>query len=187
MRWTAVVPLKQTDAVKSRLGDVLPVGARTDLVESMVRHVLDVLRSVPQVGRIVLLTTYRPPWWDGDWADDGEASLNDALANWRASHGTGAIVVVHGDLPYVSNLDVQALLDAATQAGAAMATDTHGTGTNALAIADERPFTFQFGPGSRKAHAAAGQLICLDRPGLARDIDTPADLAALIETEIYSI
>jgi 2-phospho-L-lactate/phosphoenolpyruvate guanylyltransferase len=187
MRWTAVVPLKQTDAVKSRLGDVLPVDARTDLVESMVRHVLGVLRCVPEVGRIVLLTTHHPLWWDGEWADDGAASLNDALANWRASDGTGPIVVMHGDLPYLSSMDVQALLDAATQAGAAMATDTHGTGTNALAIADARPFTFQFGPGSRKAHAAAGQLICLDRPGLARDIDTPADLAALIQTEIYSI
>lgn len=187
MHWTAVVPLKQTDAAKSRLGHVLPVSARADLVGSMARHVLGVLGDALEIDRIVLLTSHRPFWWNGDWADDYNAPLNEALAAWRRAHGGGAMLVIHGDLPYLTHEDVTALLDAAVATGAAMATDTHGTGTNALAIADERPFAFQFGLGSREAHAAAGQVVCLDRPGLARDIDTPADLAALMETDIYSI
>ncbi|GGA37499.1 2-phospho-L-lactate guanylyltransferase [Sphingomonas psychrolutea] len=187
MGWTAVVPLKQTDAVKSRLSDVLPVGARADLVEAMARHVLGVLRGVAGVDRIALLTVRKPLWWDGDWADDGNATLNEALTAWRMAHGGGPVLVIHGDLPYLARDDVAALLDAAAATGAAMATDAHGSGTNAIALADARPFAFRFGPDSRFAHSAAGPLTCIDRPGLARDIDTPADLAALIETQAYSI
>ena len=187
MLWTAVVPLKRTDAVKSRLGDVLPIGARSDLVESMARHVLDVLRSVPQVEHIVLLTSHRPLWWDGEWADDRNASLNEALLTWRSAHGAGPILIIHGDLPYLAHDDVVALIESAAATGAAMATDTHGSGTNALALADARPFSFRFGPNSRSAHTASGQLACIDRPGLARDIDTPDDLSALIKSGVYSI
>jgi 2-phospho-L-lactate/phosphoenolpyruvate guanylyltransferase len=187
MHWTAVVPLKQTAAVKSRLGEVLAVGARVDLVQTMARHVLGVLRAVPQIDRIVVLTPRRPIWWDGEWAYDGSAPLNDALRKWRTANGSGPILVIHGDLPHLTSDDVVALLDVAATAGAAMATDTHGQGTNALALADARAFAFRFGPDSRNAHQAAGQLPCIDRPGLAHDIDTPADLAALFESGAYSI
>lgn len=182
-----MLPLKQTDAVKSRLGAILPVAARADLVESMACHVLDVLNAVPEIDNMVLLTARRPIWWDGDWAEDGDAPLNDALAAWRAAHGDAPMLVVHGDLPYLTQSDVAVLLDAAMTSGAAMATDTHGTGTNAIALADGRDFIFRFGPDSRAAHAAAGPIICVDSPGLARDIDTPGDLAALVETGAYSM
>jgi 2-phospho-L-lactate/phosphoenolpyruvate guanylyltransferase len=187
MDWTAVVPLKQSEAAKSRLDPVLPVGARTDLVEAMARHVLGVLGQVSQIGRVVVLTASRPPWWSGNWAADGGASLNDALDAWLSAHTQGPVLVVHADLPYLADVDVTTLLAVATESGAAMATDIHGTGTNALALADARDFQFRFGPGSRAAHAAAGVPICIVRPGLAQDIDTPADLAALIDAGGYSI
>jgi 2-phospho-L-lactate/phosphoenolpyruvate guanylyltransferase len=187
MDWTAVVPLKQTDETKSRLGAVLQAGARADLVETMVRHVLTILGQEPEVRRIVLLSPVRPPWWSGVWEDDGAAPLNDALDRWRRSHGKVPLLVIHGDLPYLTREDIAALLAVAARAGAAMATDVHGTGTNAIALADDRDFEFRFGPGSRAVHAAAGKIACVERPGLARDIDLPADLAALIEAGVYSI
>ena len=136
---------------------------------------------------IVVLTPRRPLWWDGEWADDVSAPLNDALSGWRMAQSSGPILVIHGDLPHLKCDDVVALLDVAATAGAAMATDTHGHGINALALADAPAFTFRFGPDSRSTHEASGQLPCIDRPGFARDIDTPADLAAPIESGAYSI
>ena len=47
--WTAVVPLKLSDASKSRLGELLPIGRRLELVETMARHVLQVLAQADLV------------------------------------------------------------------------------------------------------------------------------------------
>lgn len=179
-RWTAVVPLKLSDASKSRLGELLPIGRRLELVETMARHVLQVLAQEPRFQRIVLLSPCRPEWWGGTFVRDVSGSLNEALATWRAGQDERPFAIIHGDLPYLQGPDIARLLDAGEEHGAALASDLSGEGTNALAIADNRGFRFRFGPGSRQAHVSEGATLACDVPGLARDIDTPADLADLI-------
>lgn len=177
--WTAVVPLKPASESKTRLNGAVSVAQRSDLVEAMARHVLAVLARVPAIQRIEVLSARRPEWWSGAWAQDHGRGLNAELAAWRAAFGAGPCVIVHGDLPLLSVADVEALLEAARAHGAAAATDTAGMGTNALAIADGAPFAFRFGAHSRAAHVQqAPEMAVLTREGLARDIDTPADLAA---------
>ena len=112
MRWTSVVPLKLGDASKSRLGGLLPVAHRLELVETMARHVLEVLAQEARLHRIVLLSPTRPEWWNGTFARDESGSLNEALSAWRQTEGDGAFAVIHGDLPYVQVSDVTRLLDA---------------------------------------------------------------------------
>lgn len=182
MRWTAVVPLKLGDASKSRLGELLPVSGRLELVEAMARHVLDVLAQEPRIERIVVLSPCRPAWWNGAFAKDDRGSLNEALTAWRAAEDGGAFAVIHGDLPYLQVSDIARLLDAGQAHGAALAADAEGLGTNALAIADNRPFRFCFGPGSRNAHICEGASLVGDVPGIARDIDTPGEFAELVDS-----
>jgi 2-phospho-L-lactate guanylyltransferase len=99
--------------------------------------------------------------------------------------GVTLLAVLHGDLPTLTSPDVTALLAAATGDGAlvAIAPDAAGTGTNGLALGPPDVIGFQFGAGSLEAHRRAAKragawITLVRRPGLAFDIDTPADLAA---------
>jgi 2-phospho-L-lactate guanylyltransferase len=98
-----------------------------------------------------------------------------------------ALVVLHGDLPNLATDDIAALLDAVPEpAGVAIAPDRAGSGTNGLALRPPDAIPFRFGIGSLAAHRAAADeagvaRVEVDRPGLAFDLDTPADLARWIE------
>jgi len=65
-----------------------------------------------------------------------------------------------------------------------IAADKTGRGTNALALRPPDVIDFRFGVGSLAAHIAQADglpLSVVDRPGLAFDLDTPADLARWLE------
>ena len=101
--------------------------------------------------------------------------------------GVGTLAVLHGDLPNLSPDDVTALLDAIPpDAGVAIAPDRAGSGTNGLAMMPPDAIPFAFGPGSFELHragavAAGLPLAVVERPSLAFDLDTPADLARWLE------
>ncbi|GAB1694002.1 NTP transferase domain-containing protein [Krasilnikovia sp. M28-CT-15] len=63
----------------------------------------------------------------------------------------------------------------------AFVADAAGTGTVLLAAPPGVPLGPRFGPGSAGEHAASGaRLLAGDWPGLRRDVDTPADLRAVL-------
>lgn len=106
--------------------------------------------------------------------DEGRG-LNAELSAWRDAQGNAPVLIIHADLPLLTEDDVQALLRAADQ-GAALATDRAGQGTNALAIADGRPLALRFGVNSRSRHCAQyPDMPALQREGLIADLDTPDD------------
>lgn len=86
------------------------------------------------------------------------------------------VVVVHGDLQRPEGL---ATFTPAT--GVTIVSDHHGTGTNVLALPTGTNFRFQYGPGSRGAHAREAERLGLalttitDSPW-AYDVDEPSDL-----------
>lgn len=175
--WRVLVPIKQGKDAKSRLGDLLESDARTDLAERMAVHVLDVLTSLFPPESITILSPVRPAGWQGGWVQDEGRGLNAELSAWRVSQGKAPFLILFADLPLLSADDVQALLEMAGT-GAVLATDTAGQGTNALAIADGRPFTLRFGLDSRAHHCAQyADLSVLQREGLMADLDTPGDVA----------
>ena len=79
------------------------------------------------------------------------------------------IVVIAADLPYVETSDIEALLAAATPLAIAPSPDGR---TNAIAARPPSAFTPSYGEGSAARHGGTPVV----RPGLARDLDTPADL-----------
>lgn len=176
MDWTALVPIKQGDTGKSRLGGLLDRVERNRLCARMAAHVLEVLENCAHVRETVILAPERQEGWLGGWAPDHGRGLNAELAIWRSGFGATPLLVIHADLPLLSLADLDVLLTRAKADGAAMATDRAGSGTNALALADGRPLDFCFGPGSRHLHESQGVTV-LTSPGLAADLDTPDDLA----------
>ena len=127
-----------------------------------------------------------------------EGALNEGLdegAAWAEAGGADGILVVPGDLPAVSAGELGRVVRAAVavlaervaagsppNAIVAIVPDRGGTGTNVLLVAPPGAIAFQFGEGSRAAHAAAARragaaYVELGGP-LGLDLDTPDDLLA---------
>jgi len=178
--WHAIVPLKQGAEAKSRLSSAMDSAGRTCLSTAMALHVLSVLANDDAIASVTLLSPARLPGWDGGWMVDPATGINAVLDNWLADNAVHNRLIVHADLPVLSDEDVQALIASADGAGAAMAPDRAGTGTNALALRAGHMVQCRFGPDSCRLHLAQRPDMALVRmPGLAFDVDTPADLEAL--------
>ena len=182
----AIIPVKRPGEGKQRLAGVLDGPARARLVTAMLDHVVSVASNAAGVDRVCVVGSAEPALpAHVTRLDDPGGGLNAALAKAFA-HAAAAdatrVVILAGDLPRLESRDV-ALLAAMPGDTMAIAPDRHDTGTNALSLPlpAARDFTFAFGTGSFSRHEAESVRIRLDcevihTPGLARDIDEPADL-----------
>jgi 2-phospho-L-lactate guanylyltransferase len=96
------------------------------------------------------------------------------------------MLLVMADLPYLATDDIAALIDAGRRNAVVIAEAKDG-GTNALLLRPPTALDFSFASHrpsaalhAEQAHRAGLEPAIVRRPGLARDIDTPADLAALV-------
>jgi 2-phospho-L-lactate guanylyltransferase len=113
------------------------------------------------------------------------AGLNAAFAHGARRAVRGPVrgtAALAADLPAVRPAELAAALDAAAgSAGRAYVADAAGTGTVLLTALWGLDLDPRFGPGSAAAHAHSGAAaLAGDWPGLRRDVDTPADLAAAV-------
>ena len=180
MNWTAIVPLKARGSRKTRLGHVLSPGERDELGEALLARVLAALDGCPFVARTLLLSDRRPCGWEGELVPDLGRGLNAELAAAVAAGRQRRIAVFHADLPLLTPRDVSALLFAAGD-GSALAPDRHGRGTNAIAVNDADAMRFSFGADSFRLHREGleGPNV-VQTPGLALDVDVPADLGVAL-------
>ena len=184
----ALVAIKSREHCKSRLAGVLAQAERRELVRSMLSNVLDAAHQARCVQQVVVISPERDdvPQATAVLADEG-GSLNAALTQARAqlhAMGKAAVIILPADLPRLGAADIEAFVQAGRQSGFAIAPDRAHRGTNALFLRTDTPFTFRFGPDSLRLHlreaADRGLTACrVDLPGLAFDVDEPADLAAL--------
>jgi len=179
--WTAVIPFKGSAERKTRLASRLGMEDRQSLSQELFEHVASVLRQVPTLRDVALLSDMRPNRWQGPFIRDEGRGLNAELNARVESHRRTRLLVIHADLPLVSVDDIAALITG-DGAGCAIAPDRHGSGTNALALVEPSEFDFAFGPNSFRQHCAAakGKARVVTRLGLGLDIDTAADLDAAI-------
>lgn len=188
-----IVPHRGLAVAKTRLAPVLEPAERVALARDLLERVLRVVRAA--VDDVVVITPSEAlaaivePIGAALVVQRG-MGLNTGLEQARreaVSEGIGLLGVLHGDLPNLSSDDVRALLAATpSPRGVTIAPDRSGSGTNALALRPADAIGFAFGEGSFAAHraavdAAGADVAVLERPGLAFDLDTPADLARWIE------
>ena len=188
-----IVPHRGLEAAKTRLAPVLDDAEREALAARLLDRVLrvateacsDVVVITPSAALepLVRATGARLVVQSGMGLNAGlDQARSEALAD-----GVEELVVLHGDLPNLGGADIAVLLDAVSSGrGVAIAPDRAGIGTNGLALRPPDAIAFRFGAGSCEAHRGeAGRAgltpIMVDRPGLAFDLDTPADLARWIE------
>jgi len=190
-----VVPAKHFEAAKSRLAPVLTGAERAELARSLFEHVLGVLARSPVIAGTLVVTDSH------DVAESAERlgavavrdpesvrTLADAVDHALGElerRGAFAAIVLVGDLPLVGERDIAALAERLRHADIVVAKDKGGDHTNALALRLGAPFRTAFGAADsfvrhRQAAARAGLSVSeYESRGVAFDVDTPEDLAAL--------
>lgn len=199
-RLWAAVPYKGPLGSKRRLSGLLDDAERGCLARAMLDDVLDALLASPGIETVLLLTPDRSAIAErGDpcprLLEDRQAGQPDGLnrairAGQQAAQDGGAsgLLIVPADLPLLSAADVLALAQTATSSAVVIAPDRTRDGTNALLLTPPLAVTPEFGAASFERHrtlARQANLTCavLERPNLALDIDTPGDLALLLEAD----
>lgn len=183
-----LVPLKPLAEAKSRLRDAFDDAARADLVRAMLTDVLAAVRGA-YGGPVYLVTSggeydtiadrfsvERFP----DLGTDYNSAVLEALRSERVL-GAGAAIVLPADLPRATSEDISDTIEALRDAEVVLVPAQDG-GTGLLGLRPPDAIAPAFGLASAEAHRdaalRAGRLLTvLDRPSLARDIDTVADLA----------
>jgi 2-phospho-L-lactate guanylyltransferase len=185
-----LIPLKRLDAAKTRLAPALTETERGRLMAGMLARVARAAVGAG-AGRVALASSdpSAPELarrLGVACVSDGGLPWNEGLVHARSllDRPAAAVLYLAGDLPLVDAADVTALVDAGAEATAVIGR-AHDGGTNALWVCPAGAFMPAFGAaGSASLHAARARghgldVLVLDRPGIARDVDTPADLAAV--------
>ena len=193
MRTAAILPVKDFSAAKQRLGSLLGAGSRQALAQAMFQDVLASLRKVEGIERIVLVASEPSVEFAADEqvvlledeVRDGQSQAALAGIRWAVDAGFERVLMVPGDTPLLSTVEVQALLDGATDA-VVVVPDRHGTGTNALLLQPPTVIEPSFGPDSLARHVAAAEAAGVSHKverveSLMFDVDTSEDLAVVAE------
>jgi len=187
----AIIPVKALARAKSRLSSVLTPEQRQQFAEAMFRHVLQTVRSVPQVtGTLVISRDTKALAIAREQGvntvqESGAPELNAALmratqivARWK----TSAVLILPADVPLISREDVTSIVQMGPdEPTVVIATDQREDGTNALFIRPPGLFPYSFGVGSFQRHIAmarqaGAEVKVYHSDRLMLDIDVPEDL-----------
>ena len=191
MKTVAVVPVKSLDQAKTRLASILSPEERAMLALDMLSHVLDALRSSPEIDAIAVISPnpgeHRLPS-DVVAIQQERTGLNNLLEQgrqWAIERNADALLVLFADLPLLSSSDISRMVRLGTrEQTVVLAPDRHGSGTNSMLSHPVTLARFAFGPGSFDIHRAAAMrsaanLEIFQSPGTSLDIDTLDDLEYL--------
>ena len=193
----AVVPVKPLRGALRRLTPALEASVRRELQVAMLTDVLVACAGAGGLAGVLVVTS-----------DPQAAELAGRLAGARvvpdhapprgmnaavmrgleavAGLGAEGALVLTADLPLARPEDLDAVIGAAPAGpSATLAPSRDGTGTNAMLLRPPGVLTPRLGLDSLVRHRAqaarrGAALTLCPRPGLALDIDTPRDLAALM-------
>jgi len=198
--WAAVA-YKGTVGVKQRLAGLLDESERIALGLAMLHDVMLALHSVTSVERVLLMTQasdLAARWTDPRLvviADDGEVGVHGGRLNAAFARAQGiarledveVLLLLPADLPLLSGGAVDALIGALQSPGVVLAPDRGNGGTNALLVSPPDALAPSFGDGSFRQHLRAAtsaglSVRIVEAAGLALDVDTPPDVAALLDS-----
>lgn len=198
-----IVPVKDTRQSKQRLSDRLRPEQRRALAHIMLEEVLEAIAPLRARARCLLVSVdefaislaRRHAMRVTDvGAHDGHTGAVDAGRRLVAAEGAGGMLTMPGDIPLVTTAEIAALLDAHDGAhGFTIAPAADKMGSNAVACSPPTAVPLRFGENSYFPHLEAARRAGLEPvvrelPGIANDVDTPADIARLlaVDTECRS-
>lgn len=172
------IPVKPFGVAKARLGPLLDAPARAELGIAIAARTVGVAAEVAET--VVVTGDAGVASWASSLGVDAvieePGGLDGAAAALVAAARGRPWLLVHADLPRLGADDLSAVLDGLDAAGDVLAPSWDG-GTSAMG--GRGPKAFSYGPGSFHAHLrATPSAAVVVRPGLALDLDTPADYRA---------
>ena len=190
----ALLPVKAPAKAKQRLSGLLNQEHREALARAMYEEVLATLSTVEGLDRIVVVTSdeaiaHRARQSGAGVFEEleqlGHSHSADAAAKRAMTLGATSVLLLPIDVPLVTKGEIEMLIAAAGH-GVIIVPSADGTGTNALVRTPPDAIESRFGPGSFRAHVDQAQargvpVKVLRPPGLLFDIDTPQDIAELLE------
>ena len=189
-----LVPVKNSSTAKQRLASVLDQPARTELAQAMLHDVLSVLdawSSCPAVaivtGDVYAVELAREYHFEviPDLENPGETEAIEMATRVCVERGVESTLVIPADIPLIQPWELDEIMKHAPREGSLLVPAGDGRGTNAAFRRPANLFPLRFGNDSFKPHLAAAQstgtsCIVLNLPGIAVDVDNPADLQQLV-------
>jgi 2-phospho-L-lactate guanylyltransferase len=189
-----LVPIKNTAAAKQRLASILDRPSRTKLAQAMLTDVLTTLhrwKDRPNVG-IVTGDAYAMKLaakYDfeviPDLENPGETGAIEMATRACIERGEESTLVIPADIPLIQAWELEKIYTEAPAEGSVLVPAGDGRGTNAALRRPADLFPLRFGNDSFKPHHAVAQAtgkpcVVLTLPGIAVDVDNPADLQHLL-------
>jgi 2-phospho-L-lactate guanylyltransferase len=188
-----LVPVKSLANAKQRLASVLDQPTRTELAEAMLFDVLDTLHTWTSCPAVSIVTSdpfaveLARRFEFQIIPDDANRSETDAIemaTRLCEARGVDSTLVIPGDIPLIKTSELEKILQGAPDKGSVLVPAADGRGTNAVWRRPAGLFPLRFGNDSFKPHLAAARAtqkpcVVLSLPGIALDIDNPADLREL--------
>lgn len=194
-----LLPLKDFVKAKQRLSGCLSVAERRALFQHMVEDVMAVLSTLPENRRLILVSDdpaahllaehFAADCWPESELGSGLNAVLEAALTRIASRADAPsrVMIVHGDLPLLNISELQQLcaLQGYADDAVAIATDRHGSGSNAVLMPLQRRIPLRYGENSLDAHRQEAEYAGLhffvqQSSCLAQDIDTRDDLLTLV-------
>ena len=188
----AVIPVKELAGAKQRLAAFLTPEERQRLAITMLEEVLDALASATRLAGVALVTLdphateiAKSHNWRviAQGARDGHTGSVDAGRTILAAEGIPGILTLPGDIPATTGAEIDAALAAHTQFTIVPAHDEQGS--NTVIVSPPLAIKLRFGENSYFPHLDAARAAgitptIIHQPGIAMDLDHPADLAAFL-------
>jgi 2-phospho-L-lactate guanylyltransferase len=192
MKPWAILPVKELAGVKQRLAPLLSPEERMALMQVMLRDILTALSAAQGLAAIAMVTL--DPWAQAlareygarimtEGAREGHTGAVTAAASVLQAEGVAAILTLPGDIPAVKTQEIEALIAAASTSPAFVIAPAHDEqGSNAILMSPPDAVMLRFGEDSYFPHLASARSVritpqILRLPGIAMDIDHPADIA----------
>ena len=188
-----LVPVKNLSGAKQRLAALFDQPTRTELAQAMLFDVLETLGTWSSSPRCQhrdqrsLCSSTGPSIPFSVIPDNANRSQTDAIemaTRFCEAEGVDSTLVIPGDIPLIQSWELEKILRSAPAEGSVLVRAADGRGTNAIWRRPAGLFPARFGNDSFEPHHAAAQAtgkpcVVLSLPGIALDVDTPADLRAL--------
>lgn len=196
-RFAVLVPLKRTAVAKTRLA-TLGDDARRLLVAAFAADTVSAALESPLVEVVVAVTDdlelasalgdLGAQVMPDGVTDDLNGSLVQAAAEVRRRWPGLSVAALCADLPALRPTELTEALAAAATRPVAFVGDQAGSGTTLFTAGPGTPFEPAFGEGSRARHLEQGawEVAGVELPTVRQDVDTPADLEAVLALGVGS-
>ncbi len=191
----AVVPIKELDGAKQRLAPLLTPAERRALIEVMMGEVLEAVVAVPGLAGVIVVTLDPQATTLAhrlgarvltDGAREGHTGSVNAGRALLAREQRGGMLTLPADIPAVTSQEISLVLGAHLPGPSFTISPAHDhLGSNLVICSASDAVPLRFGDNSYYPHLDAAQKCGIEptvmhQPGIAMDIDHPADLAAFL-------